>query len=327
MGLAHRKRAACMLRIGSTPGPKPRMADQTKRPHGQLEERAWAYWFIAPTTLTIFSVFVYPLGVALWTSLHYDVMIRPELYRFNGLENYRAMLSEPRFWSALETTAFFFLTTVAITMLLGFAVALRLDRNLGRLNWIKPLFLVPMVVTPIVVGIQWKFMLNSQMGVITYFARLLGLPVSAWLTEPRGALFWVVAVDVWYYTPIVILLFSAGLSAIPSEVKEAADVDGASEWQTIRYVTLPMLKSIAITALLIRTIGGLRTFDTILVLTDGGPGRVTEVVNLYAYRMGFHYFDMGKAAALGWLMLGVALVLVVIYIRLLRATAESPRYV
>ena len=299
------------------------MAVQTKPVHRQLETRAWAYWFIAPATLTIFLVFVYPLVVALWTSLHYDVMIRPGLYRFNGLENYRAMLTEPRFWSALQTTAFFFLSTVAITMLLGLAVALRLDRNFGRWNWIKPLCLVPMVVTPIVVGIQWKFMLNSQMGVITYFARVLGIPVSAWLTEPGGAMFWIVAVDVWYYTPVVILLFSAGLAAIPSEVKEAARVDGASELQTIRYVTLPMLKSIAVTALLIRTIGGLRTFDTILVLTDGGPARVTEVINLFAYRMGFYYFDMGKASALGWLMLGIALALVVIYIRLLRATSKS----
>ncbi len=299
------------------------MAVQSNRVRGRFRKHAWAYWFIAPTTLTIFLVFVYPLGVALWTSLHYDIMIRPGLHRFNGLENYQAMLTEPRFWSALKTTMFFFVTTVAVSMLLGSAVALRLDRNFGRWNWLKPLFLIPMVVTPIVVGIQWKFMLNSQMGVITYFARMLGIPVSAWLTESGGALFWVVAVDVWYYTPIVILLFSAGLSAIPSEVKEAARVDGASEFQTVRYVTLPMLKSIAVTALLIRTIGGLRTFDTILVLTDGGPGRATEVVNLYAYRVGFYYFDMGKASALGWLMLGVALVLVAVYICLLRTTAES----
>ena len=299
------------------------MTVQARPARGRMHRHAWAYWFIAPTTLTIFLVFIYPLGVALWTSLHYDVMIRPGLYRFNGLENYRAMLTEPRFWSALKTTAFFFVTTVAVTMLLGLAVALRLDRNFGRWNWIKPLFLVPMVVTPIVVGIQWKFMLNSQMGVITYFARVLGIPVSAWLTEARGALFWIVAVDVWYYTPIVILLFAAGLAAIPGEVMEAARVDGASEWQRLWYVTLPMLKSIAVTALLIRTIGGLRTFDTILVLTDGGPGRVTEVMNLFAYRMGFYYFDMGKASALGWLMLVVAVVLVLIYIRILRATAES----
>lgn len=299
------------------------MAVRPNQAYAPIEKHAWAYWFIAPTTLTIFLVFVYPLGVALWTSLHYDVMIRPGLYRFNGLENYRAMLTEPRFWSALKTTMLFFGTTVAATMLLGLAVALRLDRNFGRWNWIKPMFLIPMVVTPIVVGIQWKFMLNSQMGVITHFARVLGIPVSAWLTQPVGAMFWIVAVDIWYYTPIVILLFSAGLSAIPGEVKEAARVDGASELQTIRYVTLPMLKSIAVTTLLIRTIGGLRTFDTILVLTDGGPGRVTEVVNLYAYRMGFYYFDMGKASALGWLMLGIALVLVVVYIHLLRATAGS----
>ncbi len=299
------------------------MAMTARQIRSRMKKNAWAYWFIAPTTLTILLVFIYPLGVALWSSLHHDIMIRPLLYRWNGLENYRTMLAEPRFWSALRTTVLFFVSTVAFSMLLGLAVALRLDRNFGRWNWLKPLFLVPMVVTPIVVGIQWKFMLNSQMGVITYFARMLGIPVSAWLTETGGALFWVIAVDVWYYTPIVILLFSAGLSAIPPEVKEAARVDGASELQAIRYVTLPMLKSIAVTTLLIRTIGGLRTFDTILIMTDGGPGRATEVVNLYAYRLGFYYFDMGKASALGWLMLGVALLLVTIYIRLLKATAES----
>ena len=113
------------------------------------------------------------------------------------------------------------------------------------------------------------------------------------------------------------------LAAIPGEVLEAARVDGASECQTLWHVTLPILKSIAVTALLIRTIGGLRTFDTILVLTDGGPGRVTEVVNLFAYRLGFYYFDMGKASALGWVMLVVAVILVLIYIYLLKATAES----
>jgi len=293
------------------------------RSHARASRRAWAYWFIAPTTLAIFLIFCYPLGVALWSSLHFDVMIRPTLYRFIGLGNYTAVLGEPRFWAALQTTAIFFLATVGATMLLGLIVALRLNRDFGRWNWIKPLFLIPMVVTPIVVGIQWKFMLNSQMGVITHFARVLGLPVSAWLTESRGAMFWVIAVDVWYFTPIVILLFSAGLAAIPGEVLEAARVDGASEWQTLWHVTLPMLKSIAVTALLIRTIGGLRTFDTILVLTDGGPGRVTEVVNLFAYRLGFYYFDMGKASALGWVMLVVAVILVLIYIYLLKATAES----
>lgn len=302
------------------------MTIETWQVQHKPKHESWPYWFIAPATTMIVLVFIYPLMVAFWTSLHYDVMIRPGLRRFLGLENYAAILGEPRFWDSLQTTAFFFIFTVSITMLLGLIVALRLDRNLGRWGWVKPLFLVPMVVTPIVVGIQWKFMLNSQMGVITYLARELGIPVAAWLTEPAGAMFWIIVVDVWQFTPYVILLFSAGLAALPEEVKEAARVDGASEWQLLQHVILPMLKPVAVTALLIRTIGGLRTFDTILVLTNGGPGRVTEVMNLFAYRMGFYYFDLGKASATGWLMLIVAFALVIFYIRFLRATAGGTTY-
>lgn len=302
------------------------MAVQPWQIERKPKRETWAYWFLGPATLMIVLVFIYPLVVAFWTSLHYDVMVRPTLRHFVGLDNYGAILGEARFWDSLYATAFFFVCTVTLTMVLGLIIALRLDRDMGRWGWLKPLFLVPMVVTPIVVGIQWKFMLNSQIGVITYFARLLGIPVGAWLTEPAGAMFWIVVVDVWQYTPYVILLFSAGLAALPVEVKEAARVDGAGELQVLRFVTLPMLKQVAVTALMIRTIGGLRTFDTILVLTNGGPGRVTEVMNLFAYRMGFTAFDLGKASAIGWLMLIVAFFLVIIYIKILQATAGGETY-
>jgi multiple sugar transport system permease protein len=136
-------------------------------------------------------------------------------------------------------------------------------------------------------------------------------------------MFWVIVVDIWYYTPVVILLFGAGLESIPPEVRDAALVDGTTAWQTVRYVILPMLKPVLGVILLIRTIGGLRAFDTILVITEGGPGRATEVVNLLAYRYGLQYFDMGKASAIGWVMLLVALLLTVLYLRVLRVTATA----
>jgi len=130
-------------------------------------------------------------------------------------------------------------------------------------------------------------------------------------------------VEIWYITPVVILMVGAGLESIPGEIRDAARVDGASAWQSVRYVLLPMLRQILVVTLLLQTIRALRAFDTIMVITDGGPGRATEVANLMAYRYGLQYFDMGKASAIGWVMLLVALLLTASYIKLLRAGARA----
>jgi multiple sugar transport system permease protein len=209
-------------------------------------------------------------------------------------------------------------------MALGILVSLLLDYYCRHWSWLKALYLVPMVVTPVVVGIQWRFLLNAQFGALTWLLEAIGLSIGgAWLTQPIGAMFWVIVVDVWYYSPVVILLFSAGLESIPTEIRDASRVDGATAWQRTRYIFVPMLKPVLGVILLIRTIGGLRAFDTILVITEGGPGRATEVVNLLAYRYGLQYFDMGKASAMGWVMLILALVLTVLYIRLLRVRVSE----
>jgi multiple sugar transport system permease protein len=289
-----------------------------------VKDRGTAIAMISPCVLLVGLVFIYPLLLSLWTSFQYNVLPQPDLTRFIGLGNYRWLLHEPRFWDAFIRSMVFLLCTVAVSILLGVFVAMLLDHYCKRAGWLKALYLVPMVVTPVVVGIQWRFLLNAQFGVLNWILELLGLSMGgAWLTTPIGAMFWVIVVDIWYYTPVVILLFGAGLESIPTEVRDAARVDGTSAWQTVRYIILPMLKPILGVILLIRTIGGLRAFDTILVITEGGPGRATEVVNLLAYRYGLQYFDVGKASAIGWVMLLVALVLTVLYLRVLRVTATA----
>ncbi len=273
---------------------------------------------IAPTVLVVGAVFVYPLVVSFWTSLHYQVLSQPHLSRFIGWGNYRWLLNEPRFWGALGRSLVFLACTVACSMGLGTGIALLMDRYMGRWNWARALFLMPMVITPVVVGIQWRFLLNDQFGVASWFFESIGLHIGGtWLSDPVGAMFWSIAVDLWYYTPYVILLAGAGLASIPGEVRDAVKVDGANAWQAVRLVILPMLKPVLVVALLIRTIGGLRAFDTIMIITDGGPGRATEVANILAYRYGLQYFDMGKASAIGWVMMTVALVLTILYIRLI----------
>ncbi len=273
---------------------------------------------VGPTVVVVAVVFVFPLLVSLWTSFRYEVLTAPYLDRFIGLGNYQWLLGEPRFWNALARTMIYLVFTVTLSMALGIFVALLLQSTLGRLGWLKAFYLVPMVVTPVVVGIQWRFLLNSQFGVLSWLLVSLHLPGGDWLVTPTGAMFWVILIDVWYFTPYVILLFGAGLEAIPADIRDAAKVDGAGAWQTTRWIILPMLRQVVVVILLIRTIGGLRAFDTIFVVTRGGPGWATEVVNLMAYEYGLQYFDMGKASAMGWVMLLVALVLTVTYVRWLR---------
>jgi len=284
-----------------------------------MKDRRTALAMVSPTVVIVALVFVYPLLVSLWTSFQYKVLSQPGLTRFYWFGNYAWLWREPRFWDAFARSIVFLVFTVILSMAVGILASLLLDHYCRHWPWLKALYLVPMVVTPVVVGIQWRFLLNAQFGMLTWLLETLGLPIGgAWLTQPIGAMFWVIVVDVWYYTPVVILLFSAGLESIPTEIRDASRVDGASAWQRTRYIFVPMLKPVLGVILLIRTIGGLRAFDTILVITEGGPGRATEVVNLLAYRYGLQYFDMGKASAMGWVMLILALVLTVLYIRLLR---------
>lgn len=273
---------------------------------------------VGPTVVVVAVVFVYPLLLSLWTSFHYQVLSQPGLDAFIGFGNYRWLLNEPNFWDALSRTVLYMLFTVSLSMVLGVFVALLIQSHLGRMGWLKAFYLVPMVVTPVVVGIQWRFLLNQQFGVLSWLLEALHLPGGTWLTTPMGAMFWVIAVDIWYNTPYVLLLFGAGLESIPSDIIDAAKVDGASSWQTTQWIVVPMLRQVLGVILLIRTIGGLRAFDTIIVMTNGGPGRATEVMNVLAYRYGLQYFDMGKASAMGWIMLLVALVLTVTYVRWLR---------
>lgn len=283
-----------------------------------MKDRHLGYIFMMPTALAMLLVFVYPLLLSLWSSVHYDVFTQPARYHFVGVQNYVAVLKDALFWNALRNSLVFFVGTVLSTMVVGTAIALLLDRDLGRFSWVKTLYLLPMVVAPVVVGIQWRFMLNYTFGVIPYFTKALHLPTKPWLTEPFSAMAWLIVVDLWYYTPIVILLISAGLATVPVEVREAAKLDGANALQAVRYILLPILKPILVLALLIRTIGGLRAFDTIWVITEGGPGRATEVANIFAYKLGFAFFDMGKASAVAWLLLLIAMAFSGLYLRVLR---------
>jgi len=185
-----------------------------------------------------------------------------------------------------------------IETVLGVAIALILNRDMRGKNVIKTLFLLPMVATPVAVGMVWLLMYEPSIGVINYFLKLLGLPQGLWLASPAQALGSLILVDVWQWTPMITLIVLAGLAALPSEPYEAALVDGASTLQSIRLITLPLLQPTILAAMTLRAIDAFKTYDIIYTMTQGGPGYATETLNIYSFVLGFQYFQMGKASAL-----------------------------
>lgn len=207
-----------------------------------------------------------------------------------------------------------------MSLFIGLGLALLLSRPIRGKNLFRTIFMLPLFVTPIVVGFGWRFMLNSDTGLIArYLLPMIGVQVRTLLGDPTGALLSVVAADVWNQTPLMFLILLAGLSAIPSEMYEAAQIDGARAWQTFRYVTLPNLKHAILIGLFIRTIDAYNlSFGTIYIMTAGGPGTATETLPMLGWRIAFLSARFGAASALAMLMLLIMIVVGNLYVNRIR---------
>ncbi|TBL76660.1 sugar ABC transporter permease [Paenibacillus thalictri] len=215
-----------------------------------------------------------------------------------GLDNYIQLVSDKRFWSATLTTINFTLIAVALETVLGVAVALLLFREFKGKSLAKTLMLLPMVATPVAMGLVWQLIYEPTIGAANSFLKLLGIPPQEWLASPSQVIPSLVIIDVWEWTPMISLIVMAGLATLPAEPYEAADVDGVRGWQKIAYITLPLLRPTIMAAALLRLIDALKTFDIIYATTQGGPNFKSETLNIYGYVLGFQYFKLGLASAL-----------------------------
>jgi multiple sugar transport system permease protein len=274
-------------------------------------------WMLLPAVVLLALTVVVPLGLLLRNSLYHWQFSKPWLTGFIGLENYREMLQDARFGASIWRAFVFIASTVAAEVGLALALAELLSARVRGMSLVKSSFLLPMVLPPIVVGIMWRIMYHPSLGIVNYFLRLIGLD-RAWLAEPNLALFSLVAVDVWQWTPFLLLMFLAGYAAIPQELYEAAHVDGANRWHRFRDVTLPLLRALIVVGVLFRTVDGMKIFPTIHIMTEGGPGEATEVMNYYAYKIAFAYSNVGYSSALSFVMFLIAIVVSVGLIRAAR---------
>jgi len=275
--------------------------------------------FIVPAIISLALISLLPFIQLLITSTRIWDFTKPHLGRpFVGFENYWEILKDSQFHHSLRISYLFLLGSLFIELVLGFLIAMlfhRKELNKSR-DIITTLFLAPAIVAPVVVGLAWRFLLDHTTGFVNYVLSVLSLPVPAWLGNPSTALLSIVMADVWEWTPFVSLIFLAGLLSLPRDPYEAAMIEGASHWALLRYITLPLLKPVALVILLIRTMDLLRWFDTIYIMTRGGPGMGTYTMTMHIYEISFSYFQMGKGAAFSILLLIQIIIMCLLYINL-----------
>lgn len=273
---------------------------------------------LAPATLLLLALTLYPFLTSLWYSFTDYSLLEPNDRDFVGLSNYASLLRGGEFWSSLRITALFCAMAVGIETLLGLGVALLLQAETRGGGLLRAVYMVPMAITPVAATFTFRLMYSPSLGVFNVFLERLGLPPQAWLADPTMALPALVLVDVWQWTPFILLIVIGGLSVIPSEPLEAAALDGATGWQLFRSITLPYLRPFLAIAVLFRFIDAFKTFDIIYVLTGGGPGTATRTLNLFAFKQGIEFLEMGYAASIAILMLIFVTVVSRLFVRMTR---------
>jgi multiple sugar transport system permease protein len=269
--------------------------------------------FLAPLVVLLGVVVAYPLGYSLWLSLTNRTITNREA-KFVGIDNYTGLFSDQTYGVALRNTIVFVVAAVAIELVLGLALALALQRQRRARDATRAFLLTPMFVTPIAVGLMFRFLLNQQLGAIPQILDMFGITIDFF--GPSLALPTIIAIDVWQWTPFMVLLLLAGLESLPRQPFEAARVDGASAWMTFRRITLPLLRPVIAIAVLLRALDAFKVFEYVVATTRGGPGDATETIQFVIYKTGFQFFRLAEAAAMAFVLVGVVLVLVVVLYRL-----------
>ena len=292
-----------------------------------LRRNGFALALIAPTILVLFALTIFPFAYAIYVSLFDFYLPRPQQSSFVGLGNFAGVLADARFWVSMKQTGYFLSSAIAAEFVLGMALALFFfEESRGRsLKAVYlPLILVPMMVAPVVIGYMWRLLYQVEFGPINYLLfEYFGLGPYEWTSSPQTALLSVVIADIWQWTPFVTLVLLAGLVSLPQELFEVAQLDGASYWQRLRYVILPMLRRVIAIALLIRLLDAFRELDKIYVMTQGGPGTATELLTFYAYVAGFRPFNMGFTATVSWAIVIIMSIVFFLFLRAFRRIEEN----
>lgn len=282
----------------------------------RISDRTLKWLFLLPSVAILAFLAIYPFVQGIWMSFH-EWPLAADTRAWVGLENYRALVGSDRFLGSARATAVFTGVSVTLEVIIGVGLALYL-RSLSS-NWrpiFRTIFILPMVMTPIATGLMWRLLLNGQIGVVNWMIlNVLGMTPPGWTSSATVAMATVIMIDVWQWTPLIVMIVYAGLLSIPETMYEAARVDGAPRLAVFRHITLPQIKYMIGIAVVFRLMRSFRSFDIIWLVTNGGPGTATEILNIYLYRVAFVNLQGGQAAALGIILLVVTIAITMGIIR------------
>jgi multiple sugar transport system permease protein len=291
-----------------------------------LSDRAIAWLFITPTIVLLLAINIFPLIWTIWLSFTNYRANRPNApVRAIGIDNYHSILTDPDIWAAMQATAHFVFWTIVLQTLIGFSLAYLIDRKFRGHGLWTTVILIPMMLSPAVVGNFWKFLYEPQIGLFNYAVALVtGIDSSSFemLGSVRLAPWSIVIVDTWMWTPYVMLICLAGLRSIPDYIYEAAEVDGAGYWRQFWSITLPMALPFIMLAVLFRGIENFKMFDMVNLLTSGGPGSTTEVASITLKREAFEKWRTGFSSAFAIILFVTVFGLANIYVKALNRVKQ-----
>lgn len=275
--------------------------------------------FLLPVVAVLFLTTIYPMLYAAWLSFRNYDLAKPFIPRvFVGFANYAEVLGSGAFLHALITTLKLMAMTLSVQLVLGVGIALLVTQKLPGMGVARTLLLIPMMISPVIVGLVWLFLYFPELGYLNYFLSLFGIPAVGWITTTDWGLWAIAIADIWQWTPFIMMGVAASLHSLSPEPYEAARIDGNSWFDVFFRVTLPQLKPVLISLMFLRAIDAFKIYDIIFVLTKGGPSDATEVISLYIYRQSFTFWRMGLGAAASFVSLALITILITLFFRSLQ---------
>ena len=283
-----------------------------------LEEskRRFAIFLILPSLLLLVGLYAYPLLRSIYISFTNENFILPSyIFKFVGFKNYIDLFQDKSFIDSIIIT-FSFVGIVTISeVVMGMLLALLYSKKIFAFGFFRSMLIIPMMITPVCAGLIWKYMYHPAFGLVNYILKLFGISGLGWHTEITTAFLSVVLVDIWMFTPLIIIIAISGITGLPHELYEASSIDGASGWQSFTHITLPLLKPIIGVIILIRLIDAFKIFDSVWLLTKGGPAKRTELFTIFAYKDALLKGNMGSGSAASMVILIIVIIFVTIFIK------------
>lgn len=306
--------------VGTLAAPPVPEAPRARRAPAPTRSSLWAALLFLSPTLVVVSVFiVFPIVFSFYLSFQQWNLFQAE-HTFIGVANYVRMFSDSEFWGVFRNTAVYTVGTVPLNMALALFVAFLLNQKIAGKKILRTAFFTPVIISSVAAAVIWRWVFDPNLGLANFAIRAVGLPAVNWLNDPTAAMSALIIVGVWKTFGINMILFAAGLSAIPDHYYQAAEIDGAGTWAKFWRITIPLLSPTTLFILVLSIIGSFQVFDLVYVLTYGGPLGGTKVLVFYLYEHAFQYFNMGYASAVAYLLFAVLFVLTLAQIRFFRSS-------